>query len=111
MKKVVRKIISMALACMLILELPMFVHAKTTESIVVEKETENTMELIGQEVVHIKYDGTVVYESDNQEEIKIMPQSIANDKITFSGQEYKNPYCRAKLRNDRRNSRSSYSQI
>ena len=29
----------------------------------------------------------------------------------FSGQEYKNPYCRAKLRNDRRNSRSSYSQI
>lgn len=84
MKKVVRKIISMALACMLILELPMFVHAKTTESIVVEKETENTMELIGQEVVHIKYDGTVVYESDNQEEIKIMPQSIANDKITCS---------------------------
>ena len=54
MKKVVRKIVSMALACMLILELPMFVHAKTTESIVVEKETENTMELIGQEVVHIK---------------------------------------------------------
>ena len=84
MKKVVRKIISMALACMLILELPMFVHAKTTESIVVEKETENTIELIGQEVVHIKYDGTVVYESDNQEEIKIMPQSIANDKITCS---------------------------
>jgi hypothetical protein len=84
MKKVVRKIVSMALACMLIWVIPISAHAETTESIIMDEGTENTMELIGQEVVHIKYDGTVVYESDNQEEIKIMPQSIANDKITCS---------------------------
>ncbi len=84
MKKVVRKIVSMALACMLILGLPISAHAETTEQITVEDEIERPMKLIGQEVVHIKYDGTVVYESENQEEIKIMTQSIADDKITCS---------------------------
>ena len=88
MKKVVRKIVSMALACMLILGLPISAHAETTESTVMDEGTENTMELIGQEVVHIKYDGTVVHEIINRKEESVLLSSLAEDKVTCNASYY-----------------------
>lgn len=78
MKKVVRKIVSMALACMLIWVIPISVHAETTESIIMDEGTENTMELIGQEVVHIKYDGTIVHE--------LIYTKLQNKKLLYASQ-------------------------
>lgn len=78
MKKVVRKIVSMALACMLIWVIPISAHAETTESIIMDEGTENTMELIGQEVVHIKYDGTIVHE--------LIYTKLQNKKLLYASQ-------------------------
>lgn len=88
MKKVVRRIVSMALACMLILGLPMSSYAETTEQITVEDETERPMKLIGQEVVHIKYDGSIVREVINQKEVSILLYSLADDKVTCNASYY-----------------------
>ena len=88
MKKVVRRIVSMALACMLILGLPMSSYAETTEQITVEDETERPMKLIGQDVVHIKYDGSIVREVINQKEVSILLYSLADDKVTCNASYY-----------------------